>query len=345
MAFAESTSGNEIYKEIKKFMHVFISGSTGFIGQNLALKLANSGYIVHALYRDMGKTQNLDHPNIVFFKGDILNIESIVTAMEKCELVFHVAAFTEVWAKNEELIYKLNVKGTENVLKIALKNKVKRLVFTSTAGVFGPSDNGTVNENTKRTRDYFLEYERTKAIAEELVKEYANKGLNGVIVNPTRVFGPGTLSKSNSVTIMIKSFSEGKWRVIPGNGKSIGNYVFIDDVVEGHILAMEKGIAGEQYILGGENISYIDFFEILRKLTKRNHFMFKLPLFLMLTAANFMMLSTRLFGTKPLITPALVRKFNFHWNVSSEKAIEELGYKPVSFEEGAGKTLDWIKRI
>jgi nucleoside-diphosphate-sugar epimerase len=144
---------------------------------------------------------------------------------------------------------------------------------------------------------------------------------------------------------MIKSFSEEKWRVIPGNGKSVGNYVFIDDVVEGHLLAMEKGIAGEQYILGGENISYIVFFEILRKLNKRNHFMFKLPLFLMLTAANFMMLSTKLFGTKPLITPALVRKFNFHWNVSSEKANKELGYKPVSFEEGAGKTLDWIKRI
>jgi nucleoside-diphosphate-sugar epimerase len=217
------------------------------------------------------------------------------------------------------------------------------MVFTSTAGVLGPSIQGIVNEDTKKSVDYFLEYERTKAIAEEKVKEYIAKGLNCVIVNPTRVYGPGLLSKSNSVTIMIKSFAEGKWRIIPGNGKSIGNYVFINDIVDGHLLAMEKGKSGERYILGGSNISYLEFFKILKEQTGQKHLMIKLPLFIMLTVANAMILITKVFGVKPLITPALVKKFNYNWIVSSEKALNELGYKPVSFAEGAKKTLEWLK--
>jgi nucleoside-diphosphate-sugar epimerase len=324
-------------------MKIFISGATGFIGSNLAMKLANRGHIIHALYRNIEKIKEIQNSNIKFFKGDITDYDSLKKAIDGCEQIFHVAAFTEVWAKEKKTIYNLNVKATENILDLALKLGIKKMVVTSTAGVLGPSIQGIVNEETKKSVDYFLEYEKTKAIAEEKVKEYVAKGLDCVIVNPTRVYGPGLLSKSNSVTIMIKSFSEGKWRIIPGNGKSIGNYVFIDDIVDGQILAMEKGKSGERYILGGSNISYIEFFKILKEQTGQKHLMIKLPLILMLTVANAMMLITKVFGVKPLITTALVKKFNYNWNVSSEKAIIELGYKPVTFAEGAKKTLEWLK--
>lgn len=324
-------------------MKILITGATGFIGTNLALKLANEGNKVHALFRSAEKAKSLDHENIQLFKGDITDIESLKNAMHGCEQVYHIAAFTEVWAKDNAFIYNLNVTATENVLKTALELGIKKLVFTSTAGVFGPSLNGQITENSQRSMDYFLEYERTKDIAEGKVKEYVKKGFDAVIVNPTRVYGHGILSKSNSVTIMIKSFSEGKWRVIPGNGKSVGNYVFVDDVVNGHLLAMEKGKTGERYILGGDNISYLKFFEILRTLTGKKHLMFKLPLFIMLFVSHSMMFLTKLFGIKPLITPPLVRKFNYQWNVSSEKAIKELGYQPLEFKEGANKTLEWIE--
>jgi len=326
-------------------MKIFVSGSTGFIGEKLCLKLAERGHIVHALYRNPDKAKSIVHHNIILFRGDVNDKAGLRIAMQGCEQVFHVAAFTEVWAKKKETIYNLNVKATENLLELAMELGIKKFVFTSTAGVLGPSINGIINEESQRTRDFFLEYERTKAIAEEKVKEYISKGLNCVIVNPTRVYGPGVLSKSNSVTIMIKQYFEGKWRIIPGNGKSIGNYVLVDDVVDGHMLAMEKGISGHRYILGGSNISYIEFFEELKKQTGRNHLMIKLPLFVMLLVSQMMMLLTRIFSTKPLITPALVRKFNYNWNVSSEKAINELGYKPVSFSEGVTGTLNWIKSL
>lgn len=327
-------------------MNIFVSGATGFIGTKLAIKLAEMGHLVHALYRNPDKLKSLQHPNIKPFKGDVLDVNSLSKAMEGCEQVYHIAAFTEVWAESEQLIYDLNVKATENVLELALKFKVKKMVFTSTAGVLGPSENFEfVYEYSKRTTDFFLEYERTKAIAEDKVKEFVKKGVNCVIVNPTRVYGPGLLSKSNSVTMMIKSYSEGKWRIIPGNGKSIGNYVFIDDVLKGHLLAMENGIPGERYILGGVNLSYLDFFKILSQLTGKKRLMIKLPLFMMLNVAHIMMLMSKLFGTKPLITPQLVRKFNFNWIVSSEKAIVDLGYLPLIFEEGAKLTMEWIKSM
>ncbi|RLD81283.1 MAG: hypothetical protein DRJ07_09450, partial [Bacteroidetes bacterium] len=222
---------------------------------------------------------------------------------------------------------------------------IKKVVFTSTAGVFGPSINNIVTELTERTVDYFLEYERTKAIAEDFAKKYMQKELNVVIVNPTRVYGPGVLSKSNSVTIMIKSYIQGRWRVIPGDGKSVGNYVFIDDIVKGHIIAMEKGKPGERYILGGSNINYIDFFRIIKDISGKKHFMFKLPLVFMLAVSYFMMLLTKLFGVKPMITPALVKKFNYQWNVSSKKAEKELGHQITNFREGATKTIDWLQSV
>ncbi len=323
-------------------MKIFITGSTGFIGSKLALKLANDGNLVHALYRSNIKAKDIQHENIKLFKGDITNIDSVKKAMHGCSQVYHVAAFTDVWTKKPELIHELNVHATENVLSSALELGIKKVVFTSTAGVFGPSNNGIVNELTERTIDYFLEYERTKAIAEQLAEDFVDKGLDVIRVNPTRVYGPGVLSKSNSVTIMIQSYIKGKWRVIPGNGKSIGNYVFINDVVNGHILAMKAGKPGEKYILAGSNISYIEFFETLQSISGQKHLMFKLPLAIMLSVSYFMMFLNKILGIKPMITPALVRKFNYHWNVSSKKAENDLGYLPTNFKSGADSTIDWI---
>ena len=325
-------------------MKVFITGATGFIGIHLAKTLAASGHTVHALYRSEKKLAPLaDITNIILFKGDITEPESLEKAMNGCEQVYHVAAFADVWAKDPSIIYKLNVEATKNIFKIAQKLEIQKIVFTSTAGVYGPSLKGEVTEMTSRSLDFFVEYERTKFIAEEKAREYVNKGLDIVIVNPTRVYGPGLLSKSNSVTLMIKQFSEGKWRIIPGNGKSIGNYVFVEDVVKGHLLAMEKGKSGENYILGGSNASYIEFFDILRDLTGRKHKLFKLPLFIMLCSAHTMMLITKIFGKPPLITPALVRKFNYQWDVSSKKAETELGYTITTLKEGMQSVLEWVK--
>ncbi len=323
-------------------MKILVTGATGFIGIHLCRELARRGFIVNALYRSEGKAGHIKHKNIHLFKGDVTDTLSIRKAINECDFVFHLAACAQVWSKDPGLFYEINYTGTLNVLNEAEKAGIKKIVVTSTAGVFGPSDGKMVDENTKRQTEYFTLYEKTKAKAEELILNRTAKGMNVVIVNPTRVYGPGLLNISNSVTRIVKLYTEGKFRFLPGNGKSIGNYVFIGDVVAGHILALEKGVAGERYILGGENISYTGFFKVLAEMTGKSYMLFRFPLNLMLFVSFIMLILARSFGIKPLITPGLVRKYNYNWVLSSNKAQSELGYKITPLKSGITETLKFI---
>ena len=322
----------------------FITGATGFIGANLSLYLANSGHKVHALCRSDTKAKMLSHKNIKIIKGDLLDLASMEKGMENCEYVFHLAAFAKVWSKDVSLYTKINVDGTTNVLKTARKTNIQRVVVTSTAGIFGPSFGNPVNERTERQIDFFNEYEETKWMAEQEVIRYFKEGLEIVLVYPTRVYGPGQMSASNSVTKLIQMYSQGKWHIVPGNGKSIGNYVYIDDVISGHQLAAHFGVPGEKYILGGENASYNEFFDNLIEVTGRKYSLYKLPLYLMWFFAWIQLMMAVLFGRSPLITPKWVRKYNYDTQVSSDKAIQEINYKITSLKQGIEKTLQWIQK-
>jgi farnesol dehydrogenase len=142
---------------------------------------------------------------------------------------------------------------------------------------------------------------------------------------------------------MIKQYMEGKWRLIPGDGNSKGNYVFVEDVVTGLLLAMKKGRPGERYLLGGENISYNQLFGFVIEASGIHQRLFKIPLWIMLVAAGTMQFVSKMTGRPPLIVPSLVRKFNHHWIVSSKKAANELGYNPLKASTGIQKTVQWIQ--
>jgi farnesol dehydrogenase len=325
-------------------MKVFVTGATGFIGSNLAMALAEEGNIVHAIYRSKTKTENIFHENIKWFPGDILDTESLKTAMLGCGQVYHVAAYAASSETNPGDFTKFNVQGTINVIDMASQIGINNITFTSSAGVLGPSINGQVTEKSVSPLPHFTGYERSKAEAERIIKDRVKKGMRIVIVSPTRVFGPGVLNESNSVTKIIRQYINGKWHILPGNGESIGNYVYIDDVVNGHILAMQKGKAGEKYILAGENVSYNSFFQTMDKITGKKQYLFKLPLSLMLTVAYFFIFLQKLIKLKPLITPHLVRKYNYNWVVSCNKAESELEYKFSNFEPAVQKTINWLNK-
>ncbi|MFH0756618.1 MAG: SDR family oxidoreductase [Bacteroidota bacterium] len=321
----------------------FVSGSTGFIGSRLVAGLAESGISVHALYRSPSKAQLIRQPGVTLYKGDILDEASLFSAMEGCDQVYHVAAFAGVWSKDPSLIYRLNVDGALNVIRSAHACGIKRVVITSTAGILGPSEGEAVNESTPSPSSFFTPYEASKFRLEQTLKELRVALPEVVVVNPTRVYGPGFLSESNGVTKMIGQYLKGNWRFIPGNGKSSGNYVFVEDVVKGHILAMARGKAGERYVLGGENITYNQLFGITREVSGVSHRLFHIPLWLMLTLAGFMKFFAGMTGKPPLIVPGLVRKFNHNWIVSSNKAITELGYAPLDARAGIRKTIEWLQ--
>ncbi len=322
---------------------VFVSGATGFIGSHLALHLADEGYTVHALFRSSQKAMILEHKNILLFKGDVCDKSSLERAMTSCKEAYHLGAFARLWDKDPSLCQKVNVEGTLNILDAAVKSGIEKVVVTSTAGVLGPSNSKPVDETCERTSEFFTSYELSKCEMEKKALTYGKKGLLVVLVNPTRVFGPGILSEANSATKIIMAYIQGKWRFIPGRGHSIGNYAFVDDIVRGHVLAMEKGLPGERYILGGSNLSFLEFFSVISTVSGKTYRMIRLPAPLLICMSGLIFFFSRLFGKPPRIAPQWVKRYLRNWAVSSEKAEHELGYKVTPIEEGIRNTVQWLR--
>lgn len=326
-------------------MNCFLTGSNGFIGTRLVEELSAEGHTVRCLVRSPDRFSRFSGlPGVTPVIGDLDAVNVLEAASRGCDTVFHMAAFAKPWSKDRSLPFRVNVTGTENVLKAAARAGVKRFVFTSSAAVIGPSPGvEPIEEDFPRTVPFFNEYEENKAAAEGLVRSYNRDGMECVIVNPPRVYGPGPVNESNAVTRMIYLWSLGKWRIIPGDGTCVGNYVLVDDVVRGHILAAQKGKAGHRYILGGENLSFNRFFETLAGLTGLRRRMVRLPVSLMIAGARLLEWQAPVTGVPPMITAPWVKKYLNHWSLSSRKAWEDLGYNPVSFEVGAGITLRWLR--
>ena len=325
-------------------MKIFITGGTGFIGRRLTEKLAYQNHDIVLLLRDQSMAASFNGQKVEFVSGDLFDEEALNKGLEGCEWVFHMAAFTEPWSKDPSRAFRTNVTGTINVLEAAVRNNVKKVVFTSTGGTMSFSHDGKpVSELTNQDPEYHTLYEKTKAEAERAAIDYCKKGLHVVIVNPTRVYGPGKLSKSNSLTKIIRLYISGLWRIIPGNGESIGNYVFIDDVVEGHILAATLGRKGERYILGGENLTFRELFRITGEISGKKRKLFTLSLRLLKMIMRLITLLTKITGIPPVITREWLDKYLNDWIMSSEKAVSELGYKITPFREGVAETINWLK--
>jgi farnesol dehydrogenase len=325
-------------------MKYFVTGATGFIGSRLVKKLAGNGHDVYCLVRSPEKIAEIQGEHIYPVPGDLDNPEALDTGTKACDVVFHLAAYAKPWSADKGLSYRINVNGTLNLLEFSKRNRVKKFIFTSSAAVMGPSgENRVLDESFVRIIPFFNDYESEKAIAEEYVLEYAEKGLHVVIVNPSRVFGPGPVNESNSVTKIISLYRKGTWRIIPGDGTKIGNYVYIDDVVDGHLKAAESGRNGERYLLGGENLTFNQFFGVLATITGKRRLLVHFPVWMMLGLAKCMEFQAPYTGIPPLITPPWIRKYLNHWNLSSSKAARELNYRITPFSEGVEKTIAWLK--
>ncbi len=209
---------------------------------------------------------------------------------------------------------------------------------------FGPSNGSPVTEATTRTARFFTFYERSKFEAEEAARPYLGTSLDVVIVNPTRVFGPGLLTEANSVTKLIQWFFQGRWHYLLGRGDQLGNYAFVRDVAAGHLLAMRFGQPGQKYILGGGNVSQAEFFSLLAALSGRRARLWSLPPRLALGYAAFDELAARLFARSPLVTPDWVRVFLADWACDSSKAQRELGYTMTPLLTALKVTTRWLRR-
>ena len=323
---------------------VFVTGSTGFIGTKLVNALVDRGHTVHALTRGTSNKDGLSHERIKLVTGDIQDQTSLQKGMEGCTQVYHLAAYAKNWSKDPSVFFKQNVGGMRNVFAAAKAVGVERIVFTSTIVAFGPTHPGVIgNEEMPRiTPRYYTEYEETKSIAEKEALREAGNGFPVVIVNPTRVYGPGKLTEGNSVSLMIDMYDRGKVPVLLNGGNEIGNCVLVDDLVRGHILAMEKGTIGQRYILGGENATLRQIYRMVDEVSGKQHFQMNFPPRLALAYAGFEKKKAEWLGLYPQITPGWVETFLQHWAYSTAKAERELGYTIVPLKEGIRMTYEWL---
>lgn len=243
-------------------MKYFITGATGFIGGVLAKQLRAAGHEVHASVRSPEKAKELHEAGVRLFVGDVTEKESMRQAMTGVDGVYHVAGWYKIGAKDKSGGEKVNIQGTRNVLELMQELKIPKGVYTSTLAVNSDTQGKLVDETFHFTGRHLSEYDRTKAVAHDIANEFIANGLPLVIVMPGLVYGPGDTS---SVRTSILDFLQGKLPMLPA--KTALCWAHVEDIVQGHILAMEKGKLGESYVIAGEVCTLADAYKLASQIT------------------------------------------------------------------------------
>src|SRR5262245_2033698 len=252
-------------------MNCFVTGASGFIGANLVHELVARGHQVRARLRPGSDTRGLAGVPFDRFEGDVSDREKLKIGLRNCDWCFHVAASYHLWLRDYRPMYAANVEGTRHVIEAAASAGCARIVYTSTVGCIGlpkpvdghviPTDESTpVNEAQMSNH-----YKRSKWQAEQVALELARKGLPVVIVNPSAPVGPRDVKPTPTGKVIVDFLN----RAMPAFLDTGLNWVHVRDVAEGHILAAEKGQAGQRYILGNAegNWTMHEAFTVLEEVT------------------------------------------------------------------------------
>ena len=320
-------------------MRIFLTGGTGFIGGRVAAKLRERGDDVVALVRSPDKAAKLRELGCELAEGDLSDIGAIGRGLEGAEACIHAAAIYKVGIpkKERQPMYDSNVTGTENVLDAAIEAGVSRIVYVSTVAVFGNTNEQTVDETYQRDEsEGFLScYDETKYRSHQIAKDRIAKGAPIVIVQPGGVYGPGDHSEIGN---FIDQTRTGKLRAkaFPEVGLS---FVYVDDVADGILRALDRGKIGESYILAGQNGRMDDVIEKTAELTGKKAPKATLPVPLMKLSAPLGPVLGPLMGFPPNFREAIKTSDGVTWWVKDDKARRELGYEPRDLETGLKETL------
>jgi dihydroflavonol-4-reductase len=256
-------------------LKAFVTGGNGFVGSAVIRRILAAGHTVLALVRPGSSIRMLDGLQVERIAGDLGNRSILHEAMSDCQWVFHVAALYAYWGFSWDQFYKSNVEGTRNLLEATICTGVERIVYTSSIASLGIPQNGQLGtENTPVSlKDMLSDYKKSKFLAEEVVKEHVSQGMKIITVNPAAPVGVGDY-KPTQTGKMIVDFLNGKMPAYLDTGLTI---VDVDDVANGHLLAMEKGTVGEKYILGGENLSLKQVLDLLSEVSEKPKVRIKIP--------------------------------------------------------------------
>jgi nucleoside-diphosphate-sugar epimerase len=318
-------------------VRVFVTGGTGFIGGHLVHKLLARGDSVTALARDPQSTaaQSLEAAGAIIKHGDVTERESMREGMERAEVVYHVAGWYKVGARDKKPAYTINVEGTRNTIGLAVELGVPRVVYVSTVGVFGNTRGRTVEPVVPERDDWISEHDRTKYLAHEVADEFIKKGAPVVICCPSLVYGP---DDPQPIGKFIRLLLRRRLPVLPGK-LSGGSWVHVEDVADGLIAAAGKGRPGEIYVLGGDRLTQEEAVGFIGEVSG-----IRMPL--LLDAGPVPLLKTVMTGVSAVVPvpehyhPEMFAQLdNVTWWVSHEKSTQELGYNPRPYQEGLRETV------
>ncbi len=322
-------------------MTSLVTGANGFLGSAIVRALLGRGDDVAALVRPTSDLTNLGQLPVDVRIGDITDSESLSDAMAGCKQVFHAAADYRLWTKDWKAMYAANVDGSVNVINAAAHAGVDRVVYTSSVAVLGThADRSSANEESAVSiTDMVGHYKRSKFLAEQAVRQRALElGVCTIIVNPSTPIGPGDIKPTPTGRIIVDA-ANGK---IPAFVDTGLNVVHVDDVAHGHILALERGRAGERYILGGTDLSLQQILRIVALRLGKRPPSIRLPRAVVYPIAYCSEIIAHFTGIEPRATLDGLRMAAKHMYFSSAKAESELGYRARPAEEAIHDALSWF---
>ena len=324
-------------------MKIFMTGGTGFLGRRMAKPLVDAGHQVRALARPSPTPRRMP-PGVETVAGDVTDPESVKRGMSGCDTIVHSAALVKMWVRDRSVFDRINVGGLRNMLAAAGSEGVSRILYTSSFIALGPTDGRVADETwVHAPGGHHNDYERTKAAADLVAREAAAAGAPIITVYPGVVYGAGDLTDGSLMTKTIRDFMKRRVPGYLGSGDQVICYAYMDDVIEGHLLALERGAAGRGYILGGPNADYHELYRLLAQLTGVKAPTRHLPFWLMGLAGKALRLQAHLTGIEPPLTDEVVEIYRHDWAYSSRRAEAELGYRITPLADGLQRTIEWIR--
>lgn len=320
-------------------MKVFVTGGTGFIGGEVVRQLRARGDEVACLVRTPEKAAKLSELGCDLVSGDLSDGEVLRRGMEGCDGLVHAAAMYEIGIpqKQHPAMYEANVRGSERVLRAALEAKVAKVVYVSTVGIFGNTHGNVVDESYEHPgKEFTSYYEETKLEGHRIAKRMmAEENLPGVIVQPGGVYGPGDTSQ---VADLLEEFFAGRLFMLPFPDLGIC-LTHVEDIATGILLALDRGTAGETYVISGPATTMREAIETMASLSGRKAPKRALPTPLIKALTPVGPLVGKLMGQPPNLRELISSADGVTFWASYEKASRELGYSPRGMEAGMRDTL------
>jgi dihydroflavonol-4-reductase len=323
-------------------MKIFLTGATGFVGHHVAKALAADGADLRMLVRKTSNLKNLEGIRGEMHQGDLSEPESIRPALAGCDAVVHVAADYRLWIRDPKAMYKANVDGTRELLRMAREADVARFVYTSSvATMHFRTDGLVVNEDTPVSlKDMVGHYKRSKFLAEQEAIKAAKSGQQVIILNPTSPIGTNDQKPTPTGRIFV-DFLNGKFPAYMDTGL---NLVDVAEVARTHVAALTVGTPGKRYILGGENLTLKQILDKMSAITGISSPTVKIPFAVAATYAFFEeWITGRIRGKEPRATLEEVRMGRKKMYASSAHAQQELGFRIAPVYPAMRAATEWFR--